>query len=361
MGAVEVDCSAIMAAIINQETIDMRLHALAKLTRSEKKHLFSDSSDFGSERKKSFPGLVKSMVLCLAVGAAAGVSAQQTSSSAASPASAKPMTFGSAATDPNAWRFALTPYIWLPTINANINYPVPSLPNGGGGSSGLAPDGSLNSEIGPNDYLSKLNFALMLNGEVRRGPWSATFDYIGIKATGLGSRVNSFKPFDRPDIPVSNSVNTSTTSTIKTTLWTLTAGYELIANNRMSLDGFAGARFGNLDTTVDWNLSAQITLPNSNRVFARQGTASNSRNLSDGIVGVRGRYRFGEQWSMPYYLDVGTGSSQFTWQAMLGASYTFGWGDVILAYRHLSMTSDESKPVANFELSGPMIGATFRF
>ena len=85
MGAVEVDCSAIMAAIINQETIDMRLHALAKLTRSEKKHLFSDSSDFGSERKKSFPGLVKSMVLCLAVGAAAGVSAQQTSSSAASP------------------------------------------------------------------------------------------------------------------------------------------------------------------------------------------------------------------------------------------------------------------------------------
>jgi hypothetical protein len=34
---------------------------------------------------------------------------------------------------------------------------------------------------------------------------------------------------------------------------------------------------------------------------------------------------------------------------------------VILAYRHLSMTSDESKSVTNFELSGPMIGATFRF
>jgi hypothetical protein len=340
----------------------MRFYAPEKLDPSEKKSLFSDSGNSRSERKMAFPGLLKSMVLCLTVGAAAGVNAQQSSSAAAGNAVSKPMTVGSASTDPDAYRFALTPYIWLPTINANINYPVSSLPNGGsGGPSGLAPDGSLNSEIGPNDYLSKLNFALMLNGEVRRGPWSATFDYIGIKATGLGSRVNSFKPFDRPDIPVSNSVNTSTTSTIRTTLWTLTAGYELIANDRMSLDGFAGARFGNLDTTVDWSLSAQITLPNSNRVFARQGTASNSRNLSDGIVGVRGRYRFSEQWSMPYYLDVGAGSSQFTWQAMLGASYTFGWGDVIVAYRHLSMTSDESKSVTNFELSGPMIGATFRF
>jgi len=310
----------------------------------------------------AFPGLLKSMVLCLTVGAAAGVNAQQSSSAAAGNAVSKPMTVGSASTDPDAYRFALTPYIWLPTINANINYPVSSLPNGGnGGSSGLVPDGSLSSEIGPNDYLSKLNFALMLNGEVRRGPWSATFDYIGVKATGLGSRVNSFKPFDRPNIPVSNSVNTSTTSTLKSTLWTLTAGYELIANDRMRLDGFAGVRFGNLDTTIDWNLSAQITLPNSDRVFARQGTASNSRNFSDGIVGVRGRYRFSEQWSMPYYLDVGAGSSQFTWQAMLGASYTFGWGDVIVAYRHLSMSSDESKSVKNFELSGPMIGATFRF
>jgi len=351
-----------MAAIINQETTDMRLHAPAKLNLSEKKYLFSGSGSCRTERKMSFPGLVKSMVLCLAVGTAAGVSAQQSSSAAAGNAASKPMSFGSASTDPDAYRFALTPYIWLPTINAKINYPVSSLPNGGaGGPSGLAPDGSVDSEIGPNDYLSKLNFALMLNGEVRRGPWSATVDYIGIKATGLGGRVNSFSPFDRPNIPVSNSVNTSTTSTIKTTLWTLTAGYELIANDRMRLDGFAGARFGNLDSTVDWSLSAQITLPNSNNVFARQGTASVSRNFADGIVGVRGSYRLDEQWSIPYYVDIGAGPSQFTWQAMLGASYRFGWGDLMVAYRHLSMRTDEDSQLAQFELSGPMIGATFRF
>ena len=322
----------------------MRFHAPTPFESAGKKYslsdndLFSDSIGPADDRKRFFPSLVKSMVVCLAIGASTGVSAQ------------------------TATQFSLTPYIWLPTINSKINYPVSSLPNGGTGTpSGQAPDGSVDSEIGPNDYLSKLNFALMLNGEVRHGPWSATFDYIGVKATGLSSQVNSFKPFGLPNIPVSNSVNTSTTSTLKTTLWTLTAGYELIGNDRMRLDGFAGARFGNLESTVDWNLSAQIVLPNRDRVFARQGSASASRNFADGIVGVRGSYRLSEQWSIPYYVDVGGGASQTTWQAMLGASYRFGWGDLIVAYRHLSMRNDENTALTQFELSGPMIGATFRF
>jgi hypothetical protein len=231
-----------MSAITNQETVDMRLHAPTKFNLADKKYSFSNFGELRSDKKISFAGLVKSMVVCLAVGATAGVGAQQSSPAAASGAASKPLTFGSASTDADAYRFALTPYIWLPTINAKINYPVSSLPNGGaGGPSGQAPDGSVDSEIGPNDYLSKLNFALMLNGEVRRGPWSATFDYIGVKATGLGSMVHSFKPLGLPNIPVSNSVNTSTTSTLKTTLWTLTAGYELIGNDRIGCDlGFAG-------------------------------------------------------------------------------------------------------------------------
>jgi len=335
-----------MTAIIHQETVDMRLHAPTQFNCSEKKFSFSDSGECQIDRKIPFSGLVKSAIMVLAVGTATGVGAQTSMSTTTS----------------TGTQFSLTPYIWLPTINGKINYPVSSLPNGGaGGPSGQAPDGSIDSEIGPNDYLSKLNFALMLNGEVRRGPWSGTFDYIGVKATGLGSMVHSFKPLGLPNIPVSNSVNTSTTSTLKTNLWTLTAGYELIGNDRMRLDGFAGARLGNLNGTVDWNLSAQITLPNSNRVFARQGSASTSRNFTDGIVGVRGSYRLDEQWSIPYYVDVGAGPSQFTWQAMLGASYRFGWGDLIVAYRHLSMRNDENSSLTQFELSGPLIGATFRF
>ncbi len=50
------------------------------------------------------------------------------------------------------WRFSVTPYLWLPNVNGNLDY----------ASRGLS------TEIGPNDYLSNLQFALMLSGEAYR-------------------------------------------------------------------------------------------------------------------------------------------------------------------------------------------------
>ena len=53
-----------------------------------------------------------------------------------------------------------------------------------------------------------------------------------------------------------------------------------------------------------------------------------------GIVGVRGRVRWGETaWFSPYYFDIGGGSSSLTWQTLVGVGYAFKWGDAVLAYR----------------------------
>ncbi|MBK6396605.1 MAG: hypothetical protein IPF73_19570, partial [Betaproteobacteria bacterium] len=48
------------------------------------------------------------------------------------------------------------------------------------------------------------------------------------------------------------------------------------------------------------------------------------------IIGVKGRYAFGadRRWFAPYYLDVRTGDSDLTWQAMGGLGYRFSWGDI---------------------------------
>jgi hypothetical protein len=55
-------------------------------------------------------------------------------------------------------------------------------------------------------------------------------------------------------------------------------------------------------------------------------------DLWDGIIGVKGRFLLGgSNWSIPYYLDVGTGSSSLTWQGMLGVAYTYKWIGVSLA------------------------------
>ena len=42
-------------------------------------------------------------------------------------------------------------------------------------------------------------------------------------------------------------------------------------------------------------------------------------DLWDGIIGIRGYVGLGQsKWAIPYYLDVGTGTSAITSQAMAG-------------------------------------------
>jgi len=61
------------------------------------------------------------------------------------------------------------------------------------------------------------------------------------------------------------------------------------------------------------------------------------------------------------YFDVGTGTSRYTYQAMAGAGYRFGFGDVSLAYRHLQYKFGDDFGLKELTFSGPILGATFRF
>jgi hypothetical protein len=83
----------------------------------------------------------------------------------------------------------------------------------------------------------------------------------------------------------------------------------------------------------------------------------------DAIVGVKGRYNFGDgrRWFVPYYFDVGTGQSDSTWQALIGIGYVFDWGEVFAAYRHLNYKFDAEEGLKDLSLAGPGIGASFRF
>jgi hypothetical protein len=71
--------------------------------------------------------------------------------------------------------------------------------------------------------------------------------------------------------------------------------------------------------------------------------------------------KLGERWSMPYYIDAGTGSSSLTWQAVLGVTYGFGWGDIGLTYRHLEWEQGDDELVQDLQFDGPALSATFRF
>src|SRR5262245_56519253 len=76
-------------------------------------------------------------------------------------------------------KFGLTPYLWLPNIEAD-------------GVTDPPPDGGQPAfEVGPVDYLDKLDFVLMLAGEARRDSWSVRADLIYVDFSNQRSRVKN--------------------------------------------------------------------------------------------------------------------------------------------------------------------------
>ena len=251
--------------------------------------------------------------------------------------------------DQQGWEFQATPYLWLPTIGGGLNYDPPP---GGGGAPSI--------DLGPTDWLDLLNGALLINAGVRKGRLSVFTDFVYL---GLESDNDIIKSVQLGDVvPVDVELNLSTNTNFDGLSWTLAAGYTVKESETSSLDMFAGVRYFGVDASTSWNLSADITTPGGGAVLPAQGTVSRKTDFWDGIVGLRGRLGIGEsKWAVPYYVDVGTGSSDLTWQAMTGLTYSYGWGDLMLVFRHLEYDEGNDGLLESFSFSGPAFGARFRF
>jgi hypothetical protein len=241
------------------------------------------------------------------------------------------------------WHFRLTPYLWLPNVNGTIDGQVLGSALG---------DLSTSTEIGPNDYLENLKFGVMATGEVRKGDWSVFTDVIYVDFGDQRSRVRNITgPEGRP----LSSLDRNATTGLSATLWTLAGARTLVRNPRANLDLLAGFRYVGVET----ELKLDIIGSEGNVDISTRG----SRDLTewDGILGVKGQIRLGAgRWTMPYYLDVGTGSSNWTWQALLGLGYAFDWGEVNLSIRSISYDFNEKRD-ADLRMTGPALGATFRW
>jgi len=111
---------------------------------------------------------------------------------------------------------------------------------------------------------------------------------------------------------------------VKLRAWVLgfTGGYNLWQSERGTLDVIAGAR----------HLEVKVNLDAAERLgpFAKQQETTAGGNVWDAVIGVKGDINLTDKWYAPYYLDVGTGDSDFTWQIVAGVGYRFDWGDVNL-------------------------------
>lgn len=245
------------------------------------------------------------------------------------------------------WTFSLTPYLWLPNVNGTLKYAVP-------------PGGGARPEVdtGPNDYLENLSFALMLAGEARKGRWSMFTDLIYLD---FDSEESTVKTVNFGGERIDTTLNSSTRSSLTGVAWTFGGSYAALQDPKHRLDVLGGVRYFGLKATSDWQLSAAFSGPNG-QVLAQSGSISQKEDLWDVIVGVRGRLKLGEgSWFVPYYLDVGTGSSALTAQALAGIGYAFKWGEILATYRTVYYDLDEDELLQDVRFAGPAIGATFRF
>ena len=251
------------------------------------------------------------------------------------------LSSATAATHAEEWQFGVTPYLWLPNIEAN-------------GTADAPPDGGQPEfEVGPVDYLDNLDFVLMLAGEARRGSWSLRSDLIYLDFSNQRSAVKTIQgPGGAVEIPV----NAGTTSSFTGLEAQVTIGRWLIDQPNRSVEFFGGLRYLDISFDLDWQFDTPLDL------LPQSGHIEQSADPVDVIVGTNARFALGDgKWFVPVHADVGTGGSTLTWQLHAGVGYSLEWGDLLFVYRHLEYEDDTGELLEGLALSGPALGASFRF
>jgi hypothetical protein len=240
------------------------------------------------------------------------------------------------------WHYGFTIYGWLPAMTTDLNF---GLPNGATASPSVT--------VKPSNYLSDLRFAAMALGSARKGNWELFTDIVYADIGGLSSKVRTLHT---PGGEIHPQIDINVDVDMKSTIWTLGAGYTAARSDQGNLDIIAGARY----LSVESSLGVNAFGPDG--IFGRSVSTTEKMNIWTGIIGVTGALRLSDdgKWYMPYEADVGAGSSSVTaFNGILGVGYKFGWGDVVVAWRYLDYKMGSNDPIQKLIMSGPAIGARF--
>lgn len=242
-----------------------------------------------------------------------------------------------------AWHYSATVYGYLPSISGKTAFPVD------------AAGTPINVNV--DTILDTLKFGFLGAFDAHNGKWGLFTDLIYLDVGASKTRSRDFT-IGGIGVPASTSANLDLD--MKNWVWTLAGEYRVASDPTLTVDLLAGARMIDAKQRLRWSIEGDLgSIP----AASRSGSSEVNTTVWDGIVGVRGRYAFGEgrAWSVPFYVDVGTGQSTRTWQASTGISFAFKWGEVDALWRYLDYDMKSSKAIQDIRFSGPVIGATFRW
>ncbi|HET6552231.1 MAG TPA: hypothetical protein VFG49_01725 [Dyella sp.] len=241
------------------------------------------------------------------------------------------------------WHGSITPYGWLPGVTAKSRFQVPN-----------GPSVETKSD---NNILDHLSGAFMLAGDIRKGDWGMFADLDWVKFTNENGRFTNIGG-DR----IGASANLNTRWGFKGGMVNLAGLYTLAHGQQGFVDLLFGGRYLWLKGNLNWNFNLNGNAGNVN--LANSGHLNNQTHVTDAIVGLRGRWSpFDDKnWFFPYYVDVGSGDSDSTYQLVAGVAYGFSWGDIALVYRDVQYKESASdKSLEKLELGGPAFSLTWHF
>jgi hypothetical protein len=197
------------------------------------------------------------------------------------------------------------------------------------------------------DILDNLEMAFMGAYAARKGKWSILGDLIY-------SDVEGNKRYDF-DPPLTGSADA--TLGLKALSVQAAAGYELYNDNEGTVtDVIVGLRY--LDISNDLSLRFDVTIPEIDPEIG----GKISGDSFDAFVGLHGKTRLGKRWFLPWVTTVGAGESDLTWSVAAGIGYNAAdWADIVLGYRYMKWEMDDKEFLADYSMSGPLLGAVFRF
>lgn len=223
------------------------------------------------------------------------------------------------------WKFKAALYFWGASIN------------------GSTQNGS-NIDIPFDELFDNLNFAIMGGFAARKDKWSAALDVIYMDASG--DKSGTITPSALPSLSIPVSADVDLTGWVVN----LNGARNVYDGERASVDVLVGLRY--LDVESKLTVSVASLPP---------GSVKSTDTSLDGVVGARGQINLSKTWFIPYYVDVGTGQSDFTWQGFGGVGYSFKPVDVVVGYRYLYWNFDSSNDLSDLSFSGPLAGVVFKF
>ena len=242
---------------------------------------------------------------------------------------------------PDETRFRVTVYGWFPGLSGTTEFPT-----GAGG-----PSISVNAK----DLTDRSENGVHGHFEVQSGKWGGLVDWV---YSDVGSDKTGTRDFSIQGQPLPAGLTANLSLDVKSNILTLAGTYSLIEKAAYSTSLVFGTRMLDMDQTLVWSFVGRGPLG-----IGPTGVSNVSATNWDAIIGARGRARFGDglRWFVPYHLDIGTGNSKFTWQAILGFGYSFGWGDVGVVWRYLDYEFKSGEPVQSMTFNGVAVGVSFKF